>query len=284
VVDKICEDNGFDQFKKNLADLLWGQSTIDKRWDHFRKNIKGMGPAMISEILCHTHPDEYMVWNRKARNAFNHLGIKELPKYDYQLTGKVYNSLCQKAKEILSEFKAYGFKDANLLTIDYFIWDELQIEDDMKTGEDDKKSGVIPAETEFKHNDIRDKIAEIGRLLGFDSEIEVKVAEGSKVDTVWEVKIGNMGRIIYVFEVQTKGSIDSLILNLFKSMNNPAVQGVVAVSDKTQLEKIKNQAANVGDLEKKLKCWDFEEVLRVHDSLTYVSDTINRLGLVPDRF
>jgi hypothetical protein len=44
--------------------------------------------------------------------------------------------------------------------------------------------------------------------------------------------IGNMGRVIFVFEVQTKGSIDSLILNLLKSLNNSSVQGVVAVSDK----------------------------------------------------
>ena len=34
--------------------------------------------------------------------------------------------------------------------------------------------------------------------------------------------------------------MDSLILNLLKSLNNPAVQGVVAVSDKVQLERIKN--------------------------------------------
>ena len=36
-------------------------------------------------------------------------------------------------------------------------------------------------------------------------------------DDVWEVTIGNMRRVIYVFEVQTAGSIDSLVLNLIKS-------------------------------------------------------------------
>ena len=60
-------------------------------------------------------------------------------------------------------------------------------------------------------------------------------------------------RVIYVFEVQTKGSVDSLILNLLKSLNNPAVQGVVAVSDKEQLERIKKHAADVKDLRDKLK-------------------------------
>lgn len=92
---------------------------------------------------------------------------------------------------------------------------------------------------EFIHNEVRDKIAEIGTWLGFNSKIERKVAEGSKVDAIWEATIGNMGRVVYVFEVQTKGSIDSLIVNLLKSLNNPAVQGIVAVSDSKQLNKIK---------------------------------------------
>ena len=40
-----------------------------------------------------------------------------------------------------------------------------------------------------------------------------------------------MGKVIYAFEVQTHGSIDSLILNLQKATNNFAVQAIVAVSD-----------------------------------------------------
>ncbi len=90
--------------------------------------------------------------------------------------------------------------------------------------------------------------------------------------------------LVYVFEVQTKGSIDSLILNLLKSLNNTAVQGVVAVSDPKQLEKIKNHALDVKELKDKLKYWDYEEVLGVHESLEFVNASINNLGLVPQGF
>jgi hypothetical protein len=55
VADKIINDNGFDALRKELADLMWGDKPIEKRWNSFRKNIKGFGPAMISELLCHTH-------------------------------------------------------------------------------------------------------------------------------------------------------------------------------------------------------------------------------------
>jgi hypothetical protein len=156
-------------------------------------------------------------------------------------------------------------------------------------GKEEKKADTsikaVDKETsDFIHNEVRDKLAHIGTWLGFTSQTERKVAEGSKVDTIWEATIGNMGRVIYVFEVQTKGNIDSLMLNLLKALNNPAVQGVVAVSDPEQLETIKKQAALVGGLSKKLKYWDYKQVLQIHEALQMVNESINSLGLVPQGF
>ena len=127
-------------------------------------------------------------------------------------------------------------------------------------------------------------MADIGQWLGFHSKAEVKVAEGAKVDTIWEATIGNMGKVIYVFEVQTKGSIDSLLLNLLKSLNNPAVQGIVAVTDAAQIETIKRHASGVSNLNEKLKFWNYTEVLQVHEALESVNEAINSLGLVPQGF
>lgn len=289
VVDKIIEDNGLSNFRKHLANLVWGNSDIAERWDSFRSEIKGMGPAMISEILCKTHPDEFMLWNRRAYVGLNYLSVSNLPRYDYQLTGKVYNSLCKVCKEVASELRSAGFSDTTLFAVDYFIWSELQVEDNLSKiyskKDSDEAPEIEPVETSrFVHDDIRDKLRDIGQWLGFTAKIEQKVSEGSKVDTIWEATIGNMGRVIYVFEVQTKGSIDSLILNLLKSLNNPAVQGVVAVSDKQQIEKIKNYVQDVKDLKDKLRYWDYEEISKIHESLEYVNASINNLGLVPQGF
>lgn len=288
VIDKLIEDNGLQNLKKHLADLVWGKNDIAERWDSFRSHVKGMGPAMISEILCKSHPDDFMLWNRRAYVALNYLEVEGLPRYDYQLTGKVYKNLCNVSREIASELKVAGVEDTTHLAVDYFIWDELQVEDTLNkihAKKPHKKSEpVLPEESKFIHDDTRDKLRDIGQWLGFESKIEQRVSEGSKVDTIWEATIGNMGRVIYVFEVQTKGSIDSLILNLLKSLNNPAVQGVVAVSDKGQIEKIKKYAHDVKDLKDKLKYWDYEEVSRIHESLEFVYSKINDLKLVPESF
>lgn len=252
VVDKLIAENGLGSLRTELTELVWGKSDIAARWDQFRAQIKGIGPAMMSEILCHVHPKDCAIWNRRAKAGLSYLGVPSLPKYDYQLTGQRYKELTSEMQTIATELESQGMENADLLTVDYFIWDQLQPEtlsllpEVPATGKENVVDvGAESEASEFIHNEIRDKLAEIGEWLGFKTSIETKVADGSVVDTIWQAIIGNMGTVIYVFEVQTKGSIDSAILNLLKSLNNPAVQGVVAVSDGKQLEKIKKHAADV---------------------------------------
>ena len=288
VVSKLIDDHGIEKVRDSLIDLLWSKATIEKRWDAFRKEISGIGPAMMSELLCHVEPDKYVLWNRRAYVALDYLGVSGLPRYNYQLTGAKYKELCAAASEIAKEMTSAGVKDTNLLTVDYFLWDELQVEDNLSQMHKpavEKPIATADAKTqEFIHNEVRDKIAEIGQWLGLQSRTEVTVAKGARVDATWEATIGNMGRVIYAFEVQTKGSIDSLILNLRKSLNNPAVQAVVAVSDAEQLKEIEAEAEAMTELKTKLKTWDYAQVLKVHESLESVNDSINSLGLVPQSF
>lgn len=289
-VSKIITDNGLDNLKRSLAQLLCGEGDIAERWDSFRSRIKGVGPAMASELLCKAHPHEFMIWNRRVWVALNYLGVKNLPRYDYQLTGRAYKHICEVCKQIGEELARAGFQDTSLLFVDYFMWDKLQVQDPLSSicGPKSKKpkepKPESPQEAVFIHNDIRDKLSDIGQWLGFTANTEQNVADGARVDTLWEATIGNMGRVIYVFEVQTGGTIDSLLMNLLKCLNNSAVQGVVAVSDKNQLERIKREVSGVKDLRDKLRYWDYEEIIKIHDALSYVNDCINNLKLVPEGF
>jgi hypothetical protein len=290
VVDKIIKDNGLKCVLDELAALLWGEQDIAPRWDGFRKSVKGIGPAMMSELLCKTHPDDFMLWNRRAWVGLNYLKVTDLPRHDYQVTGTVYKRLCSVSGEIARELADAGVKDTSHLAVDYFIWEQLQVAENLSAlfGPEATKAAEVqvatPGELQFVHDDVRDKLQDIGHWLGFAAKTEQLVSKGSKVDAVWEAMIGNMGRVIYVFEVQTRGSIDSLILNLLKSLKNPAVQGVVAVSDRVQLETIRGHAEDVKELRDKLRYWDYREVLQVHESMEFVNSSINKLGLVPEGF
>ena len=291
-IDKVISENGFEPLLNQLSDLVWSTLPLDQRWDTFRRVVKGIGPAMMSEVLCYVHPTKCMLWNRRAFAALNYLGVPDLPRYNYQITGQKYQGLCDTIREIAQEMRAMGDADADFLTVDYFIWEESSIAETL-TGIYKPQPATAPpanvdtvdnATSAFIHDEVRDKIADIGTWLGLRADTEKKVADGAVVDAIWEATISNMGRVIYVFEVQTKGSLDSLILNLLRSLNNPAVQGVVAVSDDHQLQRIKNEVANVPGLKDRLKYWNYIKVLEVHEALASVYEAINSLGLVPQGF
>ena len=56
------------------------------------------------------------------------------------------------------------------------------------------------------------------------------------------------------------------------------------MSDSNQLEKVKRHAQDVKGLRDNLRYWNYEEVLKIHSNLAYVSECINDLRLVPVGF
>lgn len=289
VVDKLIADNGFLPLKKELAALLYGDEPVDVRWDACLKAVKGLGPASVSELLCYADPTRYIILNRTTLQCLQYLGVEGLPKCNYQFTGKKYAELCAVVQEIAVVLQQHGvLRELDLLEVDYFLWDEVRPEAEKQQPEAASAPvpdlNAVPAkESKSLHSELQQKLVDIGALLGFESRSEVPIAVGAVVDVVWEARIGNMGKAIYVFEVQSKGSIDSLILNLKKAQSNAAVQAVVAVADEAQIDKIRLESRGVID-EKSLRTWDSADVLVVYDALVRAHESINQLALVPKSF
>lgn len=205
-VDQMISENGMEVIRKQFINLMYGKDSIEKRWDSFRNNVKGIGPATMSEVLNKLAPEEYVLWNTKALNGFNLLEIPNVPKTNGLIDGKRYDYLCKKGRELVEYAKKQGVSEiGDLLTLDYFIWQEMQ-DVNPDTLVDNTIVLKTEKESQFVHNDIRDRIRDIGAWLGFNAGVEKKIANGAVVDAIWEVSVSNMGRITYVFEVQTKGS------------------------------------------------------------------------------
>lgn len=96
---------------------------------------------------------------------------------------------------ISKELKSEGIQGVDLLLVDFFLFEISQ------------NITEPPLET-FDHDEVRDQIANIGIMLGFDTDTEVSVAHGAQVDVVWRARIANLGMVTYVFEVHKSGSID----------------------------------------------------------------------------
>lgn len=290
-VEKIVENNGgIDELLKQIAGLLYGDGSLDKRWDHFVGNVKGLGSAAASELLAYNSPSEVAIFNGTTVRALTYLGVPLKAKYEYQRDSSCLRQVCDASKELLAEMQKAGIPAENLLAVDYFLWDTVRpivndSEPDSKEGKPvpDAPDKAAAKQEKSYHSEVQSALEEIGSFLGFESSTEVKVATGAVVDTVWEATIGNMGKVIYVFEVQSSGSIDSLILNLKKAQSNPAVQAIVAVSDEVQLQKIEEESKGV-IAEGVLKTWVSEDVLATRDHLSAAHESINALALVPESF
>ena len=269
---------GFDKIKINLSELLFGEDKIEERWNSFKKKIKGFGPAMMSEILCYTYPNEYMLWNRTALEAFSYLEIKNIPIHNYQITGKKYIELCNWAKIIRDEFVKKGIKDTDLLFVDYFFWDELKKDEITNNKLIIKETEEISVITNKSyHEEIVENIKNIGIMLGYNTSKSGRITNSGKIpDAVWEFNVGNIGQLKYVFEVQDNGNIDSLIVSLMNASQDISVQAVVAISDDRQIEKIKLHCKNIEDsFNGKLKFWKISDVERANEGLTTAMEIIN---------
>jgi len=284
LVQKILDANSIKKIITELEDLLYGVDSFDKRFDRFLSEIKGLGPATITEILCLYDPEHYGIWNDKARKALKILKFESLPLAKYKISGKEYTKINEVLLEIAKHIEKCGVENADLLAVDYFLYEIWEEEKERIEAEEERTLEVLE-EREFDHDEIRDFIKEIGNWLGFEVDVEKQIASGARVDCIWMAKIANLGVVTYVFEVHKSGSIDSLILNLQKSLNNPTVQKIIAVSDPNRLEKIHNEIKGLPEnFRKALTFWEAGDVIKTHERLSEVIKSISKLELVKSRF
>lgn len=288
LVDRLISENGMDLLRTSLKNLLWGNNPIGTRFDDFRKNVRGFGAGMITELLAFVHPEQYSLWNNKARQALILLGFQStFPTVKKsQITGKEYEQFIALAKLIQSELISHKLPSLDLLGIDYFLFEVWKAGWGSRELVSEKSDATArEALADFDHDDLIDQLIAIGQWLGFDVHKERPIAVGSKVDAVWQAKIANLGVVTYVFEVQRRGSHDSLILNLQRAQNNPSVQRLVVVALPEEISKIKSEVASLSEnFRRAVSYMEVAEVVRAHELMTEFSGIINRLELVKSEF
>ena len=275
VTDRILESTDFNTLRSELKNLLYGDAPLADRYDRFFKKVKGIGPAGITEILAFTDPKQYGIWNDKSRRGLEILGLgKKLPTKKYKINGREYCDVNEVLKSIFRIIKP-DEAEPDLIYVDLFLFY-------LVTQESYKKAIIIEEEDYyFDHDEIVDKLVEIGNGLGFEAKSEQQIAKGARVDVLWQARIANLGVVSYVFEVQRGGSIDSLILNLQKAKNNPTVQKLVVVANTKDLKKIQEEVESLSeDFRKSLAYLEAKDVKRAYDLLSELNSIIGKLELV----
>lgn len=277
LAQKIITDNGIDKIRDHLRQLIESDDP-PRAYARFLDAIKGLGPASTTEMLTYLHPRECGIWNRQARDALRALGVTDYVNLNkYEISSREYRAFNELLQAIAAELRQVGIADVDLLLVDFFLYEVAQ---SAKTGIPSER-GPRVEEGQFDHDEIRDLLADIGGSLGFDTDTEVKVAHGARVDAVWRARIANLGLVTYVFEVHMSGSMDSLILNLQKAHSAPSVQKVVAVSDEAQLDKIRGECDGLPEgFRRALRFWEVLDVLETGEHLQKAMASIDALDLI----
>lgn len=216
LVEKILSSNGIQQIRNELRELIYGSLPLNKRYDRFKNNIKGLGSSSITEILVFIDPKKYCLWNDKPKNVLPFLRIDNLLPdrvFKYPLNGKDYLKCNKVLKSIGKEIEKKGFKDIDFLDLDIFMW-LLFLEEIKKfPKEKEKEAKIETKEKIFKieidklsHWDVIGILLELGNLLDYDTYI----ADPSKKSGLLGIKLGEIAQLKEIPPFTYKKYVDTV--------------------------------------------------------------------------
>jgi hypothetical protein len=121
----------------------------------------------------------------------------------------------------------------------------------------------------LNHQDIQQMLVEIGDVLGFYSEMEFEY-----YDVVWR-EVPRAGRLSHVFEVQSKGNIDSAFAKLKRAFQAQRSKIYLIIATERDLRKAKKSLTReFFDIEDKLTILTFSQIQQFHQNINSVSQIL----------
>jgi hypothetical protein len=139
----------------------------------------------------------------------------------------------------------------------------------------DESTGIISAkivDQPLSHGEVQNLLIEIGESLGYYAR-----AEFEYFDVIWrETNISQ--RISHVFEVQSKGNIDSAFAKLKRAYQSQRSKPFLVVASESDLNRARQSLVReFQDLASSVSILTFVQVKKVHQNLTAISDILPNL-------
>ncbi len=259
--------------------LLYGDDLLESRFDFVKERIRMMGSAAISELLAYHDPGIYPIWSRRSRPGLILLGVDErlLPK-SAQISGAQYMGYSRVMQYVLEDIRPAYPQFADLLALDPLLR-YLALEN--ARSENPVPAWNWEASADFNHNEVIDQLLQLGDGLGFEVDKEVAIAPGCRLDAIWRTRVANLGTIAYGFEVHRRGSRDSALVNLQRVSADPAIQKVVIVATREEIEVFRREIASLPEAFRRSAGYlEVQELRRALEHLSTLKGTLNTLGLL----
>ena len=181
--NKLLRPNGLPKIKEGLKELLYGNESIDVRFDNFREKVQGFGPSSISEILHFVFPDKYCLWNDKPKTVLPFLKIDLLPdrliKYNLK-SGSDYVQCIEVLELLKNELKNFGFKNPDYIDVDCVLWHVFNLipaTKQKKVAQTSEEVKPVIVGQISSHEEAEYYLLELGKLLGYSTY----TVDGSKI-------------------------------------------------------------------------------------------------------
>ncbi len=174
---------------------------------------------------------------------------------------KNWKKSVQKAGRILDE--------NSLIVRERGLW---KITDKGKRTAENETNGIIFTKSgvengSLSHQEIQKLIVKIGNVLGFDAETEFQY-----YDVVWRENLTNT-RLSHVFEVQSKGNLDSAFAKLKRAHDAERSKiFLILASERDTNRAHRSLTQEFRELEKVLTILSFVELRKVHDNLISIAE------------
>jgi hypothetical protein len=125
---------------------------------------------------------------------------------------------------------------------------------------------------ELNHRDVQEIIASIGQILGYTAELEIEF-----YDVIWREN-PNSQRISHVFEVQSKGNIDSAFAKLKRAYDAQRTKPFLVLSSERDTRRASQSLSReFREIHDVITVLSFAEVNRVYQNLQSISEILPKL-------
>jgi len=310
-INQIIKRNGIKKLRDKFYDLIYGDSTLEKRFDDFLSSIWGIGAAAVTEILCFIEPKKYATWNKKVALAIEKLGLLEdLAKTLGFKKGKIagislingnqYAKIIDFLNKLRIKLEQLANQKTDFLELDYFLYYIAMIAE-MPTKK--KKREIIT-----KHEEAQYYLLKLGQLLGYvthvarqdqgkivNNEALGEIADVSElpqwllyyssirnpedIDVLWLDSAGE--KPVYGFEVSHTTDItrDATALRDL-ALIMETVYIVAPDNRRNEFEKLKKSTQFRSLLNQgKLKFISYSELIKIHDRAKSLRELLDKIGI-----
>ncbi|HEX8367005.1 MAG TPA: winged helix-turn-helix domain-containing protein [Pyrinomonadaceae bacterium] len=126
-----------------------------------------------------------------------------------------------------------------------------------------------PEQKELNHKEIQEMLVEIGASLGYDAETEFEY-----YDVVWREK-RSAQRLSHIFEVQSKGNIDSAFAKLKRAHDAQRTKPFLVLASERDTNRAKQSLEReFHELAGVLTILSFAELNRIHQNLKAIAEIL----------